>query len=205
MTNQPDSHLRPQKSRLRFTYIALALCLALFIVALIYSAWARTRQHEADMPVPALETVVLALRTFHKQTGRFPKDFRELDERLWKGAKRVQLSTDGKSLNAPNAHYYYTLHTISPGQGAREVEPVKAALWAVPIGARASEAATYLWYVTPDNIERWMGPALTSENIGAVQAIPSEQQLALLMMTRQTSATSLSSQSSKGILPIFGF
>ncbi len=113
MTNHLDKHNRAPQSRLRFTYVILALSLGLFVVALLYSAWAKNREHDANMPVPAPEAVVVALRTFHRQTGRFPKDFRELDERLWKGTRQAQISADGTSLVAPSSHYYYTLHTIN--------------------------------------------------------------------------------------------
>ncbi len=152
-----------------------------------------------------METVVLALRTFHQQTGRFPVNFHELDERLWKGARHAQISPDGKSLNAPQSHYYYTLHTINPPDPAHAMQPAKAGIWGVPTGERAGEAATYFWYVTPHNIERWMGPALTRENVGAVNSIPSEQQLALLVMTRQPPGVTSQQTASKSIFSIFGF
>lgn len=207
MTNPPDKHTRLPQSKLRFTYLILALSLVLLIIASIYSAWLKNSEHESNVPVPALETIVVALRTFHQQTGRFPKSFHELNERLWKGMRRAQISDDGKSLNAPTSHYYYVLHTINPdrpGLSGNAAQPIKAAIWAVPTGPRASEAATYFWYVTPDKIERWMGPALTPENIGAVKTIPTEQQLSLLVMTRQ-SAGNITSRSNRGIFPLLGF
>lgn len=194
------------KRRTHFTLIIAALSLALFVVAVIYSSWARNRAHEAQLPVPAVETVALALRTFHQQTGKFPRDFRELDERVWKGARRKQISPDGMTLVAPASHYLYTLHTINPTDPARATEPAKAGIWAVPTGERAQEAATYFWYVTPQRIEGWMGPALTQGNIGAVRAIPSEQQLALLTMTRQPpGGISLTAPKSSGVFSFLPF
>jgi len=205
MTNE-QSIKQPlsRKGRMRFTLTIAALSLGLLIISMIYSSWSRERAREANMPVPAMETVVLALRTFHQQTGRFPRDFNELDERVWKGARRAQISPDGKSLNAPQSHYYYTLHTINPPDTTRATQPAKAGIWAVPTGERAAEAATYFWYVTPQDTERWMGPALTRENVGAVNSVPSEQQLALLVMTRQPAGASQQS-ASKGIFTFFGF
>ena len=50
-----------------------------------------------------------------------------------------------------------------------------------------------------------MGPALTRENIGAMRNIPSEEQLALLAMTRQPANAVASQPASKGIFSIFGF
>ena len=207
MTNE-QSIKRPMtlKGRMHFTLIIAGLSLALFIVAAIYSSWARNRDHEGQLPVPAVETVALALRTFHQQTGRFPRDFRELDERVWKGARRKQISPDGMTLVAPASHYLYTLHTINPTDPARAIEPAKAGIWAVPTGERAQEAATYFWYITPQRIEGWMGPALTQETIGAVRAIPSEQQLALLTMTRQPQGgVSLTAPKSSGIFSFLPF
>ena len=192
--------------RMRFTFVIAALSLGLFVAAAIYSAWARNRDHEAQLPVPAVETVALALRTFHQQTGRFPRDFRELDERVWKGARRKQISADGMMLIAPASHYLYTLHTINPSDPAQTTDPVKAGIWAVPTGERAQEAATYFWYVTPQRIEGWMGPALTRENIGAVKSIPSEQLLYLLTMTRQPpGGVSLTAPKSSGIFSFLPF
>jgi len=107
----------------------LACILVLLIVAAVYSAWRRNRAHEANLPLPALETVVSALRRFRQQTGRLPKSFRELDKRIWKGARRAQVSADEQSLNAPASHYY-TLPSINPPRptATNDKETIKAAL-----------------------------------------------------------------------------
>lgn len=205
MTNEQATNRTPARGvRMRLTFIALVLSVALLVVAAIYSAWASTNEREANMPVPSMETVVLALRSFHSQTGRFPRDFYELDKRVWRRARAEQISSEGKSLVAPKSHYYYTLHTVNPIDPARATQPPKAGIWAVPTGERASEAATYFWYVTPRDIERWMGPALSRESIGAVSSIPSEGQLALLVMTRQPPGAVPAPSASKGIFSLFG-
>jgi hypothetical protein len=206
MSQQPNVQVRQARRRLRFTYVNLACTLILLIVAALYSSWLRNREHEANLPLPALETVVVAVRTFHQQTGRFPESFRELDERVWKGARRAQISAGGKSLDAPASHYYYTLHSVSlpRASASKDKNAIKVALWGVPTGPRAQEAATHFWYVMPDRIERWMGPALTAENVSAVKTIPSEQQLALLVMTRQPPAETIPPPS-RGIFSILGF
>lgn len=205
MNNTPNQSVQqPLRRSLRFTYVILALSLVLLVIAFTYGAWTHNSEHEAALPVPALEQIVLALRTFHHQTGRFPKDFHELDKRVWKGARAEQISTDGNTLIAPASHYCYTLHTLNPPDAVRATLPAKAGIWAVPTGERVTEAAAYFWYITPQKIEGWMGPALTRENVGAVKAIPSEQQLALLTMTRQPSnGVSLTAPKSKGIFSFF--
>ncbi len=203
--NQTAANARPASAgRLRFTYVILGLAIVLLAVALIAAAWRGQQTHETNLPAPGLEAVVVALRAFHQQTGRFPNDFRELDERLWQGAKQTQISADGKSLTAPAAHYYYTLHVAHPPVGANAAQPPKGGLWAVPTGPRALEAATYFWYVTPTEIERWMGPALTAQNISAVTSLPSEQQLALLVMTKQANRAASDKTAPRG-LSLLGF
>lgn len=195
----------PGGARLRITFVLFALSLVLLITAVIYSAWRSNSEREANMPVPATEMIVLALRTFHHQTGRFPHDFRELDRRVWEGARANQISPDGTVLVASSSRYFYTLHTINPPQPARATVPAKAGIWAVPTGERAHEAATYFWYVTPQRIEGWMGPALTHESIGMVREVPSEQQLTLLAMTRQLPGSMQAVSAPKGIFSPPGF
>ena len=83
-SKQTADNTRPASTgRLRFTYLILGLALVLLVVSLIFSAWRGQQQRAANLPVPGLEAVVVALRTFHQQTGRFPADFRALDARLW--------------------------------------------------------------------------------------------------------------------------
>lgn len=185
---------------MKFTFAALALSFLLLVFAVIYTSWQSSRASESNLPVPAMEQIALALRTFHHQTGRFPTDFRELNERVWRGARTQQISPDGKTLTAAQSNYFYTLHTLNPAKPTRTDTPPKAAVWGTPIGERASESATYFWYVTPQKIEGWMGPALTRETIGATGAVPSEQQLALLTMSRQTmNGISLTAPKASGI------
>ncbi len=198
MNSQTAQSTMPhQPKRRRWTYGIFAATLALLIISAIYGAVAASRARDSQMPAVALETVVSALRTYHQQTGQFPKDFRELDKRLWNGSKAGRISTDGKSLLSPSGNYYYTLH---------QVDATRAGVWAVPIGVRSEEAATHFWFITPDKIERWMGPALTHDNVGVVKAIPSEEQLALLVMTKQPAAnTAGKSSPSHGIFSLFGY
>lgn len=198
MNNQAAQSTMPhQTKRRRWTYGIFAAALALLIISAIYGAVAASRAHDSQMPVVALDAVASALRTYHQQTGQFPKDFRELDERLWHGSKAGRISTDGKSILSPGGNYYYTLH---------RVDGTRVGVWAVPVGPRSEEAATHFWYITPDKIERWMGPALTRDNVGVVRAIPSEEQLALLVMTKQPAAyTATKASPSHGIFSLFGY
>lgn len=176
MNNQPGEAKRPQKFKLLFSIIFCAVALFLMVGAFIYSSWAAQHRYEAEMPKVALSSLGQALRTFHAQTGRFPDSLRELDARMWKGKRASQISADGRTLLAASGHYSYTYHKASA---------TACAVWAMPVGSRYEEAATHFWYLTPTQVEKWMGPALTPENVNAVNSIPSEPQLRWLMMTQQ--------------------
>jgi hypothetical protein len=195
-THPAQTAKQPHSRKLKFTYVIFAVTVLLMILGGIYTAYTVSRTRQDQMPVVALDTVTKALRSLHAQTGRFPKNFREVDARLWKGSKAQQISVDGESLYSPSGNYYYTLHTTNA---------TTACVWAVPVGARYEEAATHFWYITPSQIERWMGPALSREQIGVVKTVPSEEQLALLVLTRQTASTGVSQPSSTGVFSIFGF
>lgn len=169
----------------RLSYLWLGLSVLALLGARGYAAWADAQAHAAQLPKSGMAAVAAALRTFHQQTGRFPPDFRALDGRVWGGTKEPQISADGLALTAPASHYYYRLQVTNPPLGAASRAGLVVGLWGVPLGPRASEAATYFWRVTPDVIESWQGPALTAANVSAVRGMPTEQELALLVMTRQ--------------------
>ncbi len=193
---QPSTRQPQQASRgkMRLTYLIFTGAFLSLIVSVCYGAYTTHRRLEAQLPRPNLETIVRDLRQFHQQTGRFPRDFNELDERLWQREKRERISNNGKSLFSPSGNYHYTLHTVASE---------RACVWAVPVGARAEEAATHFWTVTPERIERWMGPALRVEQVSVVREVPSESQLALLAMTKQTSSSGARTSSNDGAFSIF--
>lgn len=196
MDKQPDDAKRPARSfKILFSLLICGVALALMLAALIYSAWAGQRKFDASIPRQSLPALGLALRTFHSQQGRFPTNLRELDAAVWKAQRAAQISADGSTLLAESGHYTYTYHCVSP---------VKAAIWAAPVGERYGEAATHFWYLTPTQVEKWMGPALTLENIGVMKIVPSEPQLRWLMMTKQLPSTPTAKKGRNG-LPFLPF
>ncbi len=191
MNSQPNDAKRPQKFKLLFSIIFCAVALILMVGAFIYSSWTSQQRHEAEIPKVALSSLGQSLRTFQAQTGHFPDGLRELDARIWKGKRASQISADGKNLLAASGHYYYTYH---------KADATSCAVWAMPVGSRYEEAATHFWYLTPTQVEKWMGPALTPENVSAVNSIPSEPQLRWLMMTQQPASQGGQGQKKAGFL-----
>jgi len=192
-TRQPQQVAR---GKLRLTYLVFIGAFLSLIVSVCYGAYTTHRRLESQLPRPNLETVVRDLRQFHQQTGRFPRDFNELDERLWRREKRERISNNGESLFSPSGNYHYTLHTVASE---------RACIWAVPVGARAEEAATHFWAITPERVERWAGPGLTLAQVSVVRDVPSESQLALLAMTKQTNNESGNQSPARNIFTFLGF
>lgn len=192
-THQPRAEAR---GKFRLTYLIFIGACLMLIVSSIYGAYSAHQLHDAQLPQQNLEQLVRDMRQYHQQTGRFPRDFRELDERLWQRKRSERISDDGSSLSSPSNNYHYTLHTVAVD---------RACVWAVPTGARASEAATHFWTITPERIERWTGPALTLAQVSVVRDVPSEGQLALLAMTKQTNSESGSQTSARNVFTFLGF
>lgn len=190
-TRQPQ---QASRGKLRLTYLIFIGVFLSLIVSVCYGAYTTHQRLESQLPRPNLETIVRDLRQYHQQTGRFPRDFSELDERLWQHARRERIANDGRSLSSLSNNYHYTLHTVAPE---------RACVWAVPTGARASEAATHFWAITPERVERWTGPALKLDQVSLVREIPTQSQLALLAMTKQTTASGSRASSNDGVFSIF--
>lgn len=192
-THQPHAEAR---GRFRFTYPIFIGSLLLLIASIFFSAFTANRAYEAQLPQQNIEKLVRDMRQFHSQAGRFPRDFHELDERLWHHERSERIANDGMSLSSPSNNYHYTLHTVAGD---------RACIWAVPTGARAGEAATHFWYITPTRVERWMGAALTLQQVNIVKDVPTEAQLALLAMTKQTTNESESHTQARSVFSFLGF
>lgn len=140
----------------------------------IYSLWASERQRTAEAPVEAFNVMVRDLRSFHSKRGSFPKDLKELEGVVWEKKEDREFSKDGSGLTHRNYHYLYT-----------SIGHHEFALWAIPMGRRREEAATWFLAITPESQRRWKGPALTPEDVKALSLYPSAQQLNVLGLTEQ--------------------
>src|SRR5262249_91782 len=114
----------------------MAALVVAFASVTLLEVW-RVRE---QTPRLAVHSLVKALRTHHKQTGRFPADFRELEARVWKRRKALDFGADGRSLSIAN--YYYIYHPVD----ART-----STIWVIPTGPRREEGSTHFLLLTPDN------------------------------------------------------
>jgi hypothetical protein len=148
---------------------AAALIIVYATVSLL-DAWRAGQQ----TPRLAADSLVKALRAHHRQTGRFPADFRELEARVWKHKKSPDFGADGRSLSVANYYYLYT-----------RVNAEGCTIWIVPTGPRREEASTHFLLLSPTNLRRWKGAPLSLDEVRKLPPAPSYAEMAVLGMTEQ--------------------
>src|SRR5438132_12175750 len=75
-------------------------------------------------------------------------------------------------------NYYYLYPWISP---------MRCTLWAIPLGAHASEASSYFLILTPADREKFKGPPLDLKEASTLTGAPTFTQLAMLGLLKQDS------------------
>ena len=160
--------------RMRITFLALGASLAALLVAYAAATIMETWHLREQTPRLAVDSLVKALQAHHRQTGRFPADFRELELRVWKHKKAPDFGADGCSLSVAN--YYYLYHAVD----ART-----ATIWAIPTGPKRDEGSTHFLLLTPDNLRRWKGAPLSLDEVSKLTPVPHYQQMHVLGMTEQ--------------------
>jgi len=160
----------------RFSFVALGVSVAALIVSFICVTVLGILRDREQTPRLAMDSLVKALRTHHKQTGRFPVDFRELEERVWKHKQPPDFGADGRSLSAANYLYlYYPVDTNS------------VTIWIIPVGPRREQGSTHFLILGPDSLRRWKGAPLSLAEIKTIPSVPQYRQMALLGMSEQNS------------------
>src|SRR5688500_16365598 len=112
-----------QSSPLRVTFVVLGVCLLVAFGVYWYRVYADAQEEKTAVPQLALNTMLKDLRTFHKRTGRFPKDFDELQAVVWKRERPAEFG-DGGAVYVFRS-YYYRLHMV---------DAHTATIWAAPTG-----------------------------------------------------------------------
>lgn len=163
-----------KKSRLRISFVMVALALAALILVYIGTTVTTAFRVRSETPRLAVDSLIKALRLRYQQSGRFPEDFRELETQVWKHKEPPDFGADGRTLTVANYYYLYYL-----------VDARTATIWAVPTGPRREEASTHFLVLTPEGLRRWRGPSLSLDEVARLQAVPDYKELAVLGMTEQ--------------------
>ncbi len=162
------------KTRLRISFVLLCSALGALVITHASASVMEIWQARQQTPRLAVDSLVKALRTYHRQTGRFPTDFRELEVRVWKHKNPPDFGPDGRSLSIANYHYIY--HPA----GVRV-----CTIWIIPTGPRRDEGATHFLLLYPDNLRRWKGSPLSLDEIRTLPPVPQYREMALFGMTEQ--------------------
>src|ERR1041384_219879 len=163
------------KRRFGFSYILLAVAVVTYLVVWAYSTFAADWKAKANVPqIDPVLKIIKGLRQYQKLTATFPQTFDQVEAQVWKHQQAPVYGAGGHSLTLQNYFYLYSL-----------VSPTRCTLWAVPVGPHATEAPSYFLVLTPEDREKWKGPALDLKEASALTGTPTYTQLALLGMIKQ--------------------
>ena len=163
-----------QKTGLRISFILLAVAIVLTVVCYVYSRWAEAQRQQELLPRLAADSMVKGLRQYQRQTGQFPADFVELEQRVWKHTNVPDFGPAKRTLTVANYCYMYS-----------KVDPLTCAVWAIPSGPRREESSTHFLVIGPEVIRRWKGPALSKADIDKLDPVPTSDVLNIMGMTEQ--------------------
>ena len=163
------------KTGLRISFILLAVAIVLTVVCYVYSRWAEAQRQQELLPRLAADSMVKGLRQYQRQTGQFPPDFAELEQRIWKHTNVPDFGPAKRTLTVANYYYIYS-----------KVDPLTCAVWAIPSGPRREEGSTHFLVIGPEVIRRWKGPALSKADIDKLEPVPTADVLNVLGMIEQS-------------------
>src|SRR6266508_6312343 len=109
--------------RLRMSFLTLGASVAAMVIAYAATTLLEARRLREQTPRLAADSLVKALRAHHRQTGRFPDNFRELEARVWKHKSTPDFGADGRSLSIANYYYIYY-----------QVDAHTSTIWIIPTG-----------------------------------------------------------------------
>ena len=163
-----------RKQRFKLTFVILGVSVIVLVISFAYGTWAKTEREKEMVPRLGADSMVKSLRQFQRQTGQFPDDFMQLEERIWKHKTLPDFGLSKRTLTVANYYYVYG-----------KSNPSTCTVWAIPSGPKREEASTHFLVVMPDMIRRWKGPALTKTDIDRIDSDPTGDLLNMLGMIEQ--------------------
>ena len=164
-----------RKQKFKLTFVILGVTVIVLVISFAYGTWAKAEREKELVPRLGDESMVKALRQFQRQTGQFPDDFMELEQRgIWKHETVPDFGPNKRTLTHRNYYYVYG-----------KSDPSTCTIWAIPSGPKREEASTLFLVVRRDVIHRWKGPALPKTDIDRIDTNPTGNLLNMLGMTEQ--------------------
>jgi len=158
-------------NRLRLSYIFALITVAAGAGGYGYHLYKLARDSQINKPQPQVERLVKGLRLFQSRTSRFPKNFIEVNQLIWRAAPAPNYGNEGRQARAKNYYYYYT-----------KVSDETCAFWALPVGPQRHYAPSFFVVLSPGWMRAWRGEAMDDEEIARIPTIPSPTVLADLKM-----------------------
>ena len=164
------------KRRFAFSYALLVIAVIIYLGSWAYSAYAAEWRARANVPqIDPILKVIKGLREYQHLKGVFPSTFNEVEAAIWKHPTPPEYGAGGHSLTLRNYYYFYSF-----------ISPTRSTLWAIPVGNHADDANAYFLVITPDDREKWKGPALDLKEASSISGVPTFAQLALLGMVKDS-------------------
>ena len=165
------------KRRFGFSYILLAVAIVTYLCTWGYSVFAADWRAKADVPqIDPILKIIKGLRQYQQVNATFPQTFNQVEAQVWKHPNPPSYGSDGRTLVIKNYYYLYTW-----------ISPTRCTLWAIPLGAHASEASSYFLILTPADREKFKGPPLDLKEASTLNGAPTYTQLAMLGLLKQDS------------------
>jgi hypothetical protein len=163
------------KHRFGFSYALLALAVVTYLGVWAYSSYAAEWKAKAEVPrIDPILKIIKGLRQYQKIKATFPPSLNEVEVAIWKHPKAPNYGAEGRSLVLSNYYYFYTW-----------ISPTQCTLWAIPLGPSTAEANSYFLVLTPDDREKWKGPALELKEAATISGTPTYTQLGIIGMIKQ--------------------
>lgn len=162
------------KTGIKISFIVLALSAVIAIGCYVYDRWSDVQAEQALVPRLAVESMVKSMRQYQKQTGQFPNDFGEVEQRIWKHQNPPDFGPGKRTLSVANYYYMYS-----------KVDPLTCAVWAIPSGPKRDEASTHFLVIGLDVIRHWKGPTLSKADIEKLVPVPTSDVLSVMGMSEQ--------------------
>lgn len=158
-------------SKWRLTYIVALLSVIAGLSSYGWYIYTLVRNAQADKPQPQIERLIKDLLTYHRQTRQFPKNFVEINQRLWHTVPSPDYGQGAREARTKNYFYWYT-----------QVNADTCAFWALPTGPQRQYASAFFIVLAPGWARAWKGKACSDEEINGLPAIPSSQLIATMQM-----------------------
>lgn len=147
---------------------------AAVVVSFVLVTALEIMQERKQTPRLAVDSMVKALRKHYKQTGRFPADFQQLNERVWKHKTSQNYGSDNRTMAVGN--YYYMYYPANAQT---------CTIWAIPTGPKREEGSTHFLVLTYDTLRRWKGAPLSLDEVRKLPVVPQYREMGAFGMLEQ--------------------